>query len=515
MARAAHYYRDQIQVFAEGKKENVTETPDFKELGSRGDDLEVSSTGVLTDTSDIALDTYRKMRFDPQVKACLLVLKLPILQVDWSLQAETEEGQQMAKWCESMLREYMDDSLQYYTREMLTALDFGRSITEKVWQLKNVPVDPDDPNSSKTEDRIIPIKLKTYDPRNIQIKMDPETLKLKGAVQVVNGQEVEIPASKLLIYSHEKEFNNYNGESALRAAYKPWVIKEFLQRFWNIALERYGTPFQSMSIPQGGSLETAMALMDLVKSKSGIPLPEGYDLEIHNMANAGMSFKDAIAYQDTMIARAMLIPDLVFANSGTGSYSLSKTHAGFFEMRLNGISQEVGDMYSKYLVRPMVAYNFGEVREYPAFTFSDVGQDDLTALSEVVSKMITGKVIAPTEGWIRERLGMPQPDDEAQEYLDKQKEVVMEGLENIKAANDGQVAVKKEEADKKTDPKKIGQDDKAKDKKDVKAEGKEEADKKKKEIAKNAEITDEEMADYYSENLRGAVRGLLKLGIGE
>lgn len=512
MARAASMIRDEIHAFAEASKPQKTEAPDFREIGSRGDDLEVTSKGLLEDKSDITIDTLRKMRLDPQVKACLLVLKLPILQVDWNLQAQTEDGRKISKWCELMLSEYMDDSMEYYTREMLTAVDFGRSITEKVWQLKNVPVDPDDPESTKTEDRIIPLKLKTYDPRNVSIKLNPETMKLEGAVQVVNNKELFIPANKLVIYSHEKEFNNYNGESALRAAYKPWVIKEFLQRFWNIALERYGTPLTSMKVPQGGELKKAMALMDMVKSKAGIPLPDGYDLEVHNLANAGMSFKEAIAYQDTMIARAMLIPDLVFANSGTGSYSLSKTHAGFFEMRLNGITQEIGDILTKYLIRPMVSYNFGEVREYPALKYANVGEDDLKQFAEVVDILIRGKVIAPSEEWIRERLGLPQADDEAQEYLDKQKEVVMSGLENIQKAQDGKQQIQEDEDDEKKTPQKIDGQDPEKDKKDTQAAGNKERDKK---IQKNAELTDEEMADYYSENLRGAVRGLLKLGIGE
>jgi len=495
MARAAQYIMNEIQTFAEVQDNKKVAAPDFSELGSRGDDLEIGSSGILEDTSEITLDTLRKMRFDPQVKACLLVLKLPILQVDWSLQAKTEEGKQIAAWCESMLSEYMDDSIEYYTREILTALDFGRSITEKVWQLKEVPVDPDNPESSKTEERIIPLKLKTYDPRNIRIQLDPETLKLTGAVQVVKNKEVPIPAEKLMIYSHEKEFGNYNGESALRAAYKPWMIKEFLQRFWNIALERFGTPLSTMNVPQGGSLKKAISLMDMVKTKSGIPLPEGYEMEIHNLANTGMSFKDAIEYQDVQIARAMLIPDLVFANSGTGAYSLSKTHEGFFEMRLNGITQEVGDLYSKYLIKQLVQYNYGEVREYPAFKFANVGQEDLTMLGNVIKQMIDGSVIAPSESWIRERLGFPSPDDDAQEYLDKKKEVVMSGMENIQKANSALQQQKQEE-----DPKQVGTDPKAKDNKDVKKEGQQQQ----KKVVKNSD-------DYY-EDLRAAVRGLFVIG---
>lgn len=490
MARAAQMIVDEFATFAEaGKKKS--EVPSFDELGSRGEDLQVSSDGKLEDTDEITHETYQKMRTDPQVKACLLVIKLPILQTAKTVQAESEEGQLIAKWANAQLHN-MDDSLEYYMREILTGLDFGRSITEKVWALRPTAIDPDDENST-VQDRIVPEKLKTYNPANISIKLDPKTLKLVGAVQTVDKKEVLIPAKKLMIYSHEKEFGNYNGESALRAAYKPWVIKEFLQRFWNIALERYGSPFQTMEIPQSGSLSKAIELMDLIKSKSGIPLPEGYKHEIHDLANTGMSFKEAIEYQDVMIARAMLIPDLVFSNSDSGAYSLSKTHSDFFQMRLNAISQEVADLFTKYLIKPLVRYNYGEVREFPNLHIDKVGDEDMKDLSEIIKSMIGGNVIAPSEDWIRERLGFPQPDDEAKEYLEAKHETSLAMAQN--KANGG------------GEPNPIDDKQKVKDKQTVKKKGKEKNDD---QVIKNSELV-----DYYSTNLRTSVRGLLKLGIGE
>ena len=484
-----------MHTFAESKATQKAEqtAPKWGEIGSRGEDLEVTSDGFIEE-DDISIETYRKMRKDPQVKACLLVLKTPILQLDWNMSATTEEGQRIARWCQAVLEEHMDDSMSYYDREILTALDFGRSVTEKVWELKPVSTDPDEENAG-LKDSIIPFKLKTYSPANIRIKLNPDTLQLEGAQQKVNGKEIFIPADKLLVYSHEKEFNNYNGESVLRAAYKPWIIKEFLQKFWNIALERYGTPFTSMGVPQGGSLTEAMDLMDLIKTKTGIPLPEGYEIEVHNLANAGMSFKEAIEYQDTQIARAMLIPDLIFSNSDSGAYALSKTHSGIFEKRLNGIAQEIADIKTKYLVKPMCIYNFGELREYPSYKYDDVGDEDIKLLSEVITSMITGKVIAPGEEWIREKLNFPAPDPEAKEYLDKQKEVVMDGMENIKKANDALQGEEGEEG--KGKPKQTNEQKPGADSEEEKKKAKDKG------VMKNAEI------NLYTENLRDAVRGLL------
>jgi hypothetical protein len=117
--------------------------------------------------------------------------------------------------------------------------------------------------------------------------------------------------------------------------------------------------------------------------------------------------------------------------------------------------------------------------------------------------MLQGKVIAPTEDWIRERLGIPQADEDAQEYLDKQKEVVMSGLENIQKAQ-AALPGKDEDPDDKKDPKK-------KPEVDVKADPDDKKDAKKKEqIQKNNELDD--LDDYFA-NLRSSVRGILKVGI--
>jgi phage gp29-like protein len=348
---------------------------------------------------------------------------------------------------------------------------------------------------------VVPHKLKTYDPRSLTFKLN-DKMQLEGVVQKQkSGQDIFIPADKIMIYTHEKEFGDYYGVSALRAAYKPWIIKEFLQKFWNIALERYGSPFMSMGIPQGASLASAMSLMDQLKHKTGIPLPDGYELEIHNLANTGMSFKDAIEYQDKMIARAMLIPDTLFANNDTGAYALSKTHAAFFLLRLNGIGQEIGDMITKYLIKPMVQYNFGDVQEMPNFKFNDVADDDMTQLLNIVKEMLAGGVIAPSEDWIRERLGLPPADEETQAWLDQKKQASVDAMNNLQ-----QAGTPGQKQDPPAEPGKKNPDVKVNAKPEDKAAAKKDG-----QVQKNSE---EDLDDYLN-SMRSSVRGILKLGIGE
>jgi predicted transcriptional regulator YdeE len=51
---------------------------------------------------------------------------------------------------------------------------------------------------------------------------------------------VSIPAQKLVIFTHRREGDNYEGRSSLRSAYKHWFFKDTLYRLDGIRHERQG-----------------------------------------------------------------------------------------------------------------------------------------------------------------------------------------------------------------------------------------------------------------------------------
>lgn len=88
-------------------------------------------------------------RTDAQVNASLLAMELPIRATKWYVEpafnddGETEEqDEQIAKFVETALFDYMDNAWDDLLREILTMLPFGFSVFEKVYGIKQTEEGP-------------------------------------------------------------------------------------------------------------------------------------------------------------------------------------------------------------------------------------------------------------------------------------------------------------------------------------------------------------------------------------
>src|SRR5581483_11092266 len=78
-------------------------------------------------------------------------------------------------------------------------------------------------------------------PRTI-LRFNQDGEELEGLTQqTIERGTVELPASDLVYYRFGAEGDNWEGISLLRAAYKPWLIKEKLEKIDAIKQERQAT----------------------------------------------------------------------------------------------------------------------------------------------------------------------------------------------------------------------------------------------------------------------------------
>jgi hypothetical protein len=107
----------------------------------------------------------------------------------------------------------------------------------------------------------------------------------------------------------------------LRAAYKSWWAKKFIHNFWNVFLERLGSPQTVMHYPQGASdelKETLKGILSGLSTKTEILIPEGVEIKlVEALRTSGQAtFHDALTYHNNAIARAILMVALF----GAGGY---------------------------------------------------------------------------------------------------------------------------------------------------------------------------------------------------
>lgn len=384
----------------------------FKEIAIMKD-----TTGEFPDQedfnpSDFSLEVYEKMMTDGQVKSALDMIKLSATAKGFTVTGDDEETKKYADFINEnfeLIRGNMEDVL----KEIMTALEYGYSCTEKVFEYK--------------DGKIMLKKLKTLDPYTVAGKTD-RFGDLMYVKQRVGTKTIKIPADKVLWYAHQKRFGNIYGQSRLRTVYKHWYIKDKMYRFANIAYERYGTPLLVGMTEDKNDVPEMTKLLRNINAMTGLSLSGGSKVEAIQTTNA--DFIGYIEHHDRKIMEALLVPPalLGLSRGQSGSYSLSSNQFDIFMIHLESIQRDIKSLIEEEIIRPLIDLNFPNVTRYPAFTFKPLADRDIDKLSGVFEKLINASVIAPEEDWLREELGFPVMSEDVRQAIEERKQKALEAF---------------------------------------------------------------------------------------
>ncbi|QMS41880.1 portal protein [Bacillus phage Bolokhovo] len=362
--------------------------------------------------TDFSLEVYEKMLTDGQVKSALDMIKLSATAKGFTVTGDDDESKKYADFINEnfeMIRGNMEDVL----KEIMTALEYGYSCTEKVFEYK--------------DGKIMLKKLKTLDPYSVAGKTD-RFGDLMYVKQRIGSKTIKIPADKVLWYAHQKRFGNIYGQSRLRTVYKHWFIKDKMYRFANIAYERYGTPLLVGSVEDKNDVPEITRLLRNINGMTGLGLSGGADVKAIQTTNA--DFIGYIEHHDRKIMEALLVPPslLGLSRGQSGSYALSSNQFDIFMIHLESIQRDIKSLIEEEIIRPLVDLNFPNVTRYPSFTFKPLADRDIDKLSSVFEKLINASVIAPEEDWLREELGFPVMSKEVRQSIEERKQKALEAF---------------------------------------------------------------------------------------
>lgn len=362
--------------------------------------------------SDFDLDVYDKMLKDGQVKAGMDIIKLSATARGFTISGVDEESKKLAEFIQenfSNLKGNMEDVLG----EMLTALEYGYSATEKVFENK--------------DGKIVLKKLKVLNPMSLRVKTD-KFGDIEYIKQNIGSKTIKIPASKIMWYAHDKKFGNPYGQSALRTTYKHWFMKDKMYRFANIAYERYGTPLLVGTVQDAKDTGKMKQLLEKINGMTGLAISGGDNVTAIQGSNA--DFIGYIEHHDRKIMESMLVPPMLLGLSRgqSGSYALAGNQFDIFMIRLEAIQRDLKAIIEEEIIRPLIDLNFPSVKRYPTFTFKAPTQKDAEKLAKVFKLMLEAQVIAPQEDWLREELGMPPMSEDVKQEIEKAKKEAQEAL---------------------------------------------------------------------------------------
>lgn len=357
---------------------------------------------------------YKRMKNDDAVKAALSFKKILVYGRAYDLDpaSDSEKDKDVADF---VTWAFKRAKIKRIVKEMLTALDYGFSVGEIIWEYALYKGKP-----------AITLKtIKFRDPETIEFSLDRHG-NIVDVIQIdtqFNANEISIPYNKVIHFAHNGELGNVYGVSDLRSIYKNWWAKKFLVNFWNVYLERLGSPTLLMKYPKGASAKLQQTLKEILSdlgNRAEILVPEGVAVDVLESTRAGQAtYNEALIYHDGAIAKGILVPALLgFGDKQTrGADSQSRLQLRTLFKVTDEIGQECSELLQEKVIKQLVDLNF-DVTEYPDLIWQSYGEYEATEIADVIRLLHNAGVVDMDQedvNYVRSIVGLPvrgRKDDE-------------------------------------------------------------------------------------------------------
>jgi hypothetical protein len=234
----------------------------------------------------------------------------------------------------------------------------------------------------------------------------------------VTFRQRSVPADKVLLWSYNKQGDDYFGMPPTRACYKAWKFKSQIERLNLLHLDKFavGTPIAEEGEAWGPAERKRLGEF-LSAWRSGahnyIIHPAGGSITIQSDdGKTTLSMLEWIKYYNLATAKTFLTQQTELGSTETGARALGEV----FYDQMGGIVQadceDIANLLNNELIVPLVRYNFGEQEFYPTFAPSQRVRAG-SGVATVIAQLIGAKAIHPRpedEAYLRDIFEMPPVD---------------------------------------------------------------------------------------------------------
>jgi len=332
---------------------------------------------------------YEEMLLDDQVSVCLQIKKDIVLNSGWKVISNDEKNLDIADEIESMLREDLDCPIEDYLEEILSAYEFGFSLSEKIFR--------------KLPDGKITLKaLKTRHPNTWLIHTDKHGNIERYQQFGLQGSE-DIAPESLIHYINNRKFQNPYGTSDLLTAYTAWFAKKQVVKYFSIFMEKYASPSPIARYPLNAPKDAVTDLFNAIKkfqTKTALTIPKEVEIDFLESKNNGDVYQKALNIFNMFIGRSLMVPDLLgYQGSETsgGSYTLGVEQFTVLHKHLMRRRQTIEAVVNDHIIRPIATYNYGMMDDYPRFVLNPINEDDQTELVKLWLDAVKSRTFKPTQ----------------------------------------------------------------------------------------------------------------------
>lgn len=361
-------------------------------------------------TFPLSMQTYSRMRTDPQIAAILKAYSYPMRSANYVVSPTGCRDEVVSFIADAWGLPIQGDNdgpgparrrgVQWdeHLRIALLMLPFGFSPFAKWYDIGGSPLRA---RLGGLEERL---------PQTITDIVVDDRGKMTGVHQL--GSQDVIPVKDLLWYSHEREGSAYHGRSLLREAYAPWLLKHEMWRVIAQSGRRFGMGVPTVTAPAGSPPADVTAAADIASryragDQAGIGLPSGFKFDLTGLSGSVPDTLGFVNYLDAQIAASVLAEILNLDTASNGNRALGDTVIGLLQMSWAATAKEITGPATDLNIE-IVDLNWGEDEPAPRILCTDINRPEIT--SEALAELAKAGVLTTDlsmENDVRVRYSLP------------------------------------------------------------------------------------------------------------
>lgn len=288
---------------------------------------------------------------------------------------------------------FVDD----YLTDLLDALGKGYSVVETIWDRQAAEWQPQ--------------RFEWRDPRHFQIdQIDGRTIRMKDPS---HRDGIDLPPFKFSVHRPKlKSGLPIRGGLARLAAFA-FLFKSYTLKDWMAFLEVYGMPLRVGRFGRGASHDDRRVLLQAVRDIStdaAAIIPKEMEIEFIEVSGGTGNglFSAKAEYLDKQISKGVL--GQTMSTDDGSSRAQAEVHENVRYDIAKADARQTAVTVNRDMIRPFVDLNFGPQKHYPTLVIQITENEDIKALSEVVSKLVDhGLEVSMSR--VRQRIGFDAPEE--------------------------------------------------------------------------------------------------------
>ena len=379
---------------------------------------------------DRGVEIYDKMRrSDGQAKMLLSVVKNPIKSAKWQVQPATQDDKdiKIAEFIEHVLFNnigYINGkakTFREFISEVLTMIEFGFSLFEVVHKLVK--------GDKVYGDYIGIADFGFRHQRSITkwiLDRDGSILSVKQDVYGDLRSSTFISGQHSLVFSMDKEGDNYEGISMLRSCYGAYYRKNIYKQVQGIGIERAakGVVVGKLSpdIAVNDIDDQTAAFQELIDALgnyalNGVVIGADTELQELKISHDAEKVLKAIDAENTEMTKSFLanFMELGMSSGSGGSYSLGSDLSDIFLSGIQYIADGIAESINIHVIKKLVNAKFGDVDAYPKLKVTGINDKAGKEFAEILAMLADRDIVQVSTGlqeYAHKRLDLPALDDD-------------------------------------------------------------------------------------------------------